>query len=256
MNQEPVLSLLGKIFGLSPQTLPERQHYVNSRSFHPANEDLSFLELLAESAFSTTRSSFILGTPNAMSSEETPASKPGDEAKKTKDTSSPEPGSDQPLLQNGISQCHIQDTRDALDMLTMDWIRLDMADWKALQNLCHIVPSASNGFQNLGHSLQEQLTQSHYKSLGISKGLQQMLEQAYKMQRPLRVDLTENTSVILRLGKNGLVSAEFLPNSEAAELFFRQNLQELRNRLESKQLPYGEIIIRQRKQQQGNKEKS
>jgi hypothetical protein len=146
-----------------------------------------------------------------------------------------------------------KDYKDARDMLAIDARQLQLNDIKILQNLGQMPPVPLHNLNNFSQSLMNQLPQGYYKSLGVSKGLQELLESAYKTQRPIRIDLTDTASIILRMGKDGRVSAEFLPSDQAADLYFRQNLQELKSRLESKQLPYGELVVRDWKQR-GNQQ--
>lgn len=139
-------------------------------------------------------------------------------------------------------QTDIKEVREA--MWLMDGRDLSLADLTFLQALPNAGLMPWQNINNTSASLLEHLSQGHYKSLRVSAGLQSLLEKAYKTQRPLRIDLADNAAIILRMGRDGRVSAEFLPNDQAADLFFRQNLQELKSRLESKQLSYGELAVR------------
>jgi hypothetical protein len=138
-----------------------------------------------------------------------------------------------------------KDLRDATDLWVMDGKQLGPNDFRILQNLAQVAPVPMQMFNNLSPSLIDQLPKDYYKSMNVSQGLQDMLDNAYKTQKPIRIDLSDDASIILRMGRDGRVSAEFLPNSQATEMYFRQNMLELKNRLESKQLPYGELTVRQ-----------
>lgn len=144
------------------------------------------------------------------------------------------------------SEKDIQEAKD--DMLLLDARLLDRMDFQILNQLCQ-TPCIPNGIQNFSPSLLEQLPQTYYKSLNGSKALQNMLDNAYKTQRPIRLDLTDQASIILRLGRDGRVSAEFLPADQAAAFFFQHNLQDLKDRLDAKQLPYGELLVKNWKDQ-------
>lgn len=133
---------------------------------------------------------------------------------------------------------------DTEDMWSLDIQQLGWGDMKVLQHLGQAPPLPMIPLNNLSPSLLEQFPVAHYTRLNVSSELQVMLEKAYKFQRPVRIDLNESASIILRLGRDGRVSAEFLPNDQAAEMFFRQNMLDLKNRLESKQLPYGDLSVR------------
>lgn len=109
--------------------------------------------------------------------------------------------------------------------------------------------------QNLSPSLIEQMPQTTYKSLQTSKGFQMMLENALKTQRPIRVSIGDNAEMILHLQKDGKVSAEFLAQTAASEMYLRQQLSELRSRLDEKNLPYASLSVR-RDAKQENARKS
>ncbi len=142
----------------------------------------------------------------------------------------------------------------AMAMWAVDLKQLPPQDWMFLHQLAK-GQSPVQPIQNFSPSLLQQMPQLHYKSLGVSGELQMMMEKAYKTQRPIRIDLTDTATVILKLGRDGRVSAEFMPSDQAAELFFRQNMAELKSRLEAKHLPYGELTVRQWKQNQQEKER-
>ena len=148
-----------------------------------------------------------------------------------------------------LGHVHRDDDTDSDDMWRLDVRHLQASDWPILQNVLQVAPVQAQALNTLNSATVEQSSQTFYKSLGGSEALQEMLKQAYKTQRPVRVDLSETASIILRLGKDGRVSAEFMPMDQAASFFFQQNLQDLKARLDSKQLPYGQLSVRDWKQQ-------
>lgn len=131
------------------------------------------------------------------------------------------------------------------DWLTFDATQLTRQDLSILQQLPQVPVMVMQSVMHRNLPELSQLAGVHYTSLGVSKGLQDMLEQAYKAQRPVRVDLSDSASVILRLGRDGMVSAEFLAADQAAEMMLRQQVSELKSRLAAKQLPYGELLVKE-----------
>lgn len=217
---------------------------------------LSFLAMLENPAWMDRAGSGNAGSEGPagsslpVPSDELGASTPKSPAQKTDPAkSSAAQAASQPASDNTPLQP--VESSDLEEMWLMDSHQLTQNDLKVLHQLVQGLPMSMQ--QMLGimsPAMMEQFPQAHYKSLGVSKGLAEMLEQAYKSQRPLRVNLSDNTAVILRLGRNGRVSAEFMTSDQAAELLYRQHLQELKNRLESKQLPYGQLTVRHWKQQE------
>ena len=71
-----------------------------------------------------------------------------------------------------------------------------------------------------------------------------LIEEAYKSQRPLRLDFDNNVSVILRVAKDGKVSAEFIPGDKAVEQYLRDNIAFLKSNLDEKDISYGDIMYK------------
>ena len=102
----------------------------------------------------------------------------------------------------------------------------------------------ANSFQtSLLKVTNESDTQS-VKSTGVSKVLMNLIEEAYKTQKPVRIDFDNNVSVILRIGRDGKVNAEFIPGDKAVEEYLRNNIGYLKDRLENQNLDYGDIMYK------------
>lgn len=82
------------------------------------------------------------------------------------------------------------------------------------------------------------------KSAEVSKALMNLLEEAYKTQKPTRIDFDNNVSVILRINKEGKVSAEFIPSDKAVEQYLRNNIGYLKERLDEQNIDYGDIMYK------------
>lgn len=83
-----------------------------------------------------------------------------------------------------------------------------------------------------------------FERMAASKGLSQLIEKAYKTGRPVRVELENGSAIILKI-KQGKVSAEFLTQDQAQALYLKQQLSDLRNRMEARNLPVGTLDSRQ-----------
>ncbi len=94
-----------------------------------------------------------------------------------------------------------------------------------------------------------------YKSANVSKALMTMVDDAFKTQKPVRLDFDNNVSVILRVDKNGKVSAEFIPGDKAVENYLRNNIPFLKQRFDEQELSYNDLSYRQHKQQDKRKNK-
>lgn len=83
-----------------------------------------------------------------------------------------------------------------------------------------------------------------YKTTNFSKGVFNIVEYAFNSQKPVRVEMTGNSSVILKIDKEGQLSAEFLSSDKAMETMLKSNIPMLRNKLDSEGIPYKDIYYK------------
>lgn len=98
-----------------------------------------------------------------------------------------------------------------------------------------------------------------YKSFDFSKSLSSLIEYAYTVKRPIRLDFQGHSSVILKIDKEGKLSAEFMSADKAMEQILKNTIPNLRSKLDAEGLPYKEISYKNnsnkkknQKQQQEN----
>lgn len=116
--------------------------------------------------------------------------------------------------------------------------------------------SMQNGdFQNLIklEASQNILTQ---KTVDVTNQLTTLIEKAQTTQKPVRISFDNNISVILKIDKQGKVSAEFIPGSLEAESYLMNNVSALRQKFEEQNLPYTSLSYRQNGQNRQNKNKN
>ena len=90
------------------------------------------------------------------------------------------------------------------------------------------------------------------KSSSVSKTLADLIAKSMQDNKPIRINFDNDISVIIKINKNGKISADFLPSSQIAEAYLRENLPLLRQRFDDNNIDYEEL--NQRKQQQDNNE--
>ena len=94
------------------------------------------------------------------------------------------------------------------------------------------------------------------KSSQVSKTLADLLAKAMNDNKPIRIDFDNNISVIIKIDRAGKISADFLPSSQVAEAYLKENLPLLRQRFDDNNIDYNELNQRQRKQDtQDNRKK-
>lgn len=108
-----------------------------------------------------------------------------------------------------------------------------------------------NGFLEMDDVKQTQ------RSSHISKTLADMLAKAMNDNKPIRIDFDNDISVIIKINKAGKISADFLPSTQIAEAYLKENLPLLKERFDKNNIDYENLNHRQRKQdsQENNKKK-
>ena len=98
--------------------------------------------------------------------------------------------------------------------------------------------------------------QAAQKSVQVSKTLADMLAKSMENNQPVRIDFDNNISVIIRVSRDGKISADFLPSSQVAEAYLKENLPLLRQRFDDQNIEYDELNQRNsREQERQNKKK-
>lgn len=93
-------------------------------------------------------------------------------------------------------------------------------------------------------------SESVQKSLQVSKTLADMLAKAKETSQPLRIDFDNNISVIIRISRDGKITADFLPSSQVAEAYLKENLPLLKQRFDEKNIEYDSLNQRERQDSQ------
>lgn len=75
----------------------------------------------------------------------------------------------------------------------------------------------------------------------VSQALLTALKESRQNNQPIRIDFDQNISVILRVGKDGAISANFIPGDKAVEQYLRNNIDSLKNAFEEQELNYAEL---------------
>jgi hypothetical protein len=95
------------------------------------------------------------------------------------------------------------------------------------------------------------------QNVQISQTLLNAINTAKENNQPLRIDFDQNVSVILRINKDGAISANFIPGDKAVEQYLKNNLANLKATFEEQDLPYSDLSYsnrggKQQKEQRRN----
>lgn len=91
--------------------------------------------------------------------------------------------------------------------------------------------------------------QNSQKSSQVSKTLVDMLAKSMEDNKPIRINFDNDISVIIKINKNGKISADFLPSSQVAEAYLKENLPILKQRFDDNNIDYEELNHRKQEQQ-------
>ncbi len=94
------------------------------------------------------------------------------------------------------------------------------------------------------------------RSVEITNKLSELIEKAQTEQKPVRISFDNDVSVILKVDKNGKLSAEFIPGSLEVENYLRNNIAALRQKFDEQNLPYNDLLYRQNSKQNKKNDKN
>ena len=97
-------------------------------------------------------------------------------------------------------------------------------------------------------SVEMNSVENSQKSSQVSKTLADMLAKSMEDNKPIRINFDNDISVIIKVSKNGKISADFLPSSQIAEAYLKENLPLLRQKFDDNNIDYD--VLKHRKQEQ------
>ena len=90
------------------------------------------------------------------------------------------------------------------------------------------------------------------KSVQVSERLINMLAESMRNNKAFRLNFDNDISIIIKVSREGRISAHFLPGSDIAENYLKNNLSSLVQRFEEENIPYDELT--QHRQKRNNDE--
>ncbi len=143
--------------------------------------------------------------------------------------------------------------------LTLDLDCLNISEEDALffneltKNPQFSLSAVQNQLINLGELTSTSDIQA-YKSMNVSKSLFNLISKAQETQKSIRLDFDNNVTIIMKVDKEGKLTAEFIPGDKAVEAYLRNNIPYLKQRFEEQNIAYNDLFYRQdnRQRQQRN----
>ena len=132
-------------------------------------------------------------------------------------------------------------------------VQMDYNDAKFFADL---VQNSDKTLQNVVADLQggvEQTVQEASKNVKVSATLLNALSEAVKNNQSFRIDFDKDISVIIKVDKDGVLSAKFIPGDKAVEEYLKQNLSVLRQRFDDQELSYKDLSYSRQQQRQNRR---
>lgn len=143
--------------------------------------------------------------------------------------------------------------------LNFDSISMDINDGLFFISLAEAIPYSvemtnTGDFKNLVKVEVSQNTISP-KTIEVTNQIIELIEKAKDTQKPVRIAFDNDVSVVLKIDKNGKVTAEFIPGSLEVENYLRNNIASLKQKFDEQNLPYNELFYRQSNKQNQKQQK-
>jgi hypothetical protein len=118
-----------------------------------------------------------------------------------------------------------------------------------------------SGANGMGNNLFTDIkTEATQQTVQVSSALLDALNDSAKTGKSVRIDFGSDVAVIMKVDKEGVLSANFIPGSAAVETYLKNNIASLRQSFDEQNLPYNELSYNkqqkqeQQQQKQNNKE--
>lgn len=102
----------------------------------------------------------------------------------------------------------------------------------------------------LNNAFTDVKTEATQQTVQVSATLLDALNESVKTNKPFRIDFDSDVAVIMKVDKNGVLSANFIPGSAAVENYLRNNIESLKQSFNDQNLPYNELTYSNREKQE------
>ncbi len=133
----------------------------------------------------------------------------------------------------------------------LDYQTVEMSDDDALF-FANLVENTDMTMKTIASQIQNEITtnvQGIEQKAKVSATLMNLISDGMKTNQPFRIDFDKDISVILRIDKDGSVSANFIPGDKAVEQYLRNNIGFLKQRFDEENLAYKDLSYSQSKNQ-------
>lgn len=141
----------------------------------------------------------------------------------------------------------------------VDYTSIQMNDTDALF-FSNLVKNTDMSMQSIASEFQKTLSNGTVlqaqSSAKATAALITALQESAKTNQPFRIDFDKDVSVILQVGKDGNINANFIPGDKAVEAYLRNNIDFLKQRFNEENIAYGDLnYSKSRQDKEGNQQR-
>ena len=155
-------------------------------------------------------------------------------------------------IQNLLDTKNLMTTINSAQTIDYDAINMSDDDADFFINLVQ-----NNDMSKIANQLNDAMTNGNteaiQQNIKVSSVLMEKLADSIKTNQPFRIDFDKDVSVIIKVNKDGSISANFIPGDKAVEQYLRNNISYLKQRFDEENLSYSELSYSQSKNQQRQK---
>lgn len=153
---------------------------------------------------------------------------------------------------------NLLNTKDLMSTVTsattIDYDVINMSDDDA-NFFANLVQNTDMSMKDIATQVAESNNVQTAKSVQVSSVLMEKLADSLRTNRPFRIDFDKDVSVIIKVNKDGSLSANFIPGDKAVEQYLRNNISYLRQRFDEENLSYSELNYSNSREQNRQKQK-
>ena len=158
----------------------------------------------------------------------------------------------QALMDANTQLANVTELRGGVSGIKVDYSNINMS-FDDAKFFADLVQNTDKTLQDVMTDLKsntEQTVQKASQHVKVSSTLMNALNEAVKSNQPVRINLDKDVSVIIKVDKDGALSATFIPGDKAVEEYLRQNISTLRQRFDEQELSYRDLSYSRQKQNQ------
>lgn len=134
---------------------------------------------------------------------------------------------------------------------SIDYTTINMSDDDAVF-FADLVQNTDMTMQTIASQIQndiENKVQDIEQKVKVSSVLMNTIKEGMQTNKPFRIDFDKDVSVILRIDRDGSISANFIPGDKAVEQYLKNNIGFLKQRFDEENLSYKDLSYSQSRNQ-------